>query len=349
MNLAGDVQEGPICLQADEPVGSAVRCMYAGCERVFKNKGGLARHQSAKHVVALHAPPLVRKLRKAHSVRFKANAVAMLRTSLLLICLKCGRGCPSESTDTSCSACGGECKRIHKNQHEVAEKLGVNPSLLSKWNKQTDRLYAQDKAIGRMRKVHRGPRRKYHDEEQALYMSFINMRVNLGLSVDHYWLRNEMWSILSHTRGEEHKANLCNGWLKRFCRYYRISDQMKTEKKYKSAVERAATIDQFHVDLMHLQRTMPQTDPTWGAYAPTNIWNADHVPLPFIVNFKRSLNPVGEDCWIAQMGASGLDKRQATIHLWYANFFLRSSVNTTFRQYSRGRRTSYGTLDHLSW
>ena len=53
----------------------------------------------------------------------------------------------------------------------------------------------------------------------------------------------------------------------------------------------------------------------YGRYTLENMWNADHVPLPFCINMKRSLNPKGEQCWIATVGASGLDKRQATIHL----------------------------------
>ena len=54
--------------------------------------------------------------------------------------------------------------------------------------------------------------------------------------------------------------------------------------------------------------------PYWGAYPPDRIWNADHIPAPFCVNLKRSLNPKAQPCWIAVVGPSGLDKRQATIH-----------------------------------
>ena len=239
----------------------------------------------------------------------------MMRMSLLLICLVCGISVPLDSPNKLCPHCGGVCTRKHTHQHEVAQHLGISPCLLSKWNREADKLNDQEKHQGTMLKVHRGPRRQYADEEEALWMSFVNMRVNLGYPVDHFWIKKEMSNLLATTRGEEGVV-LSNGWLGSWKNHYRVSEQVKTEKKYKSAVERLATVDEFHRDLKVLQRIMPQVSPTWGAYAPTNIWNADHVPLPFIINFKRSLNPIGKDCWIAQMGASGLDKRQATIHLW---------------------------------
>lgn len=199
----------------------------------------------------------------------------------------------------------------------VADELGISSGLLSQWKARSDQFIAQAANLGSVRKVHDGTPRQYQLEEEVLYMSFINKRQNIGFPIDHFWLRSEMNTILTHTRGPNHGAKLSKGWLNSFTALYNISSQLKTEKKKKSALERKPLIDQFHTDLMLIQRIMPQVDPVWGAYPPTNIWNADHVPLPFIVNFKRSLNPVGSDCWIAQFGASGLDKRQATIHLWY--------------------------------
>jgi hypothetical protein len=95
-----------------------------------------------------------------------------------------------------------------------------------------------------------------------------------------------------------------------------ISSQMRTEKKHKSAEERLVQIEQFHWDLQMVQRAHPQVCPIWGAFPPAKIWNADHIPLPFSVNLKRSLNTKGSDCWIVEVGPSGLDKRQATLHLW---------------------------------
>ena len=77
--------------------------------------------------------------------------------------------------------------------------------------------------------------------------------------------------------GANHVLQLSKGWLSGFCRRYNISNQMRTEKKFKSAVERMHVIDQFHRDVWYLQTTLPQMCPIWGAFPRENIWNADHI------------------------------------------------------------------------
>jgi hypothetical protein len=44
------------------------------------------------------------------------------------------------------------------------------------------------------------------------------------------------------------------------------------------------------------------------------MFHCDQIPIPFVFGGTRSKNPRGEQCRIAQPG-SGLDKRQATLHL----------------------------------
>jgi hypothetical protein len=168
-----------------------------------------------------------------------------------------------------------------------------------------------------MQKLHRGPLPTYPEEEDALYMAFINLRKNQGFPVDGYWLRAEMGNLLTLRYGSNHGFALSNGWLTGFLLRYEISDQLRTEKKYQSALERKFVIDQFFLDIRHIQ-TQPWLHqcPVWGAFPPSSQWNADHCPIPFVVNFKRSLNSKNTPCWIAHLGTSGLDKRQATIHLW---------------------------------
>ena len=309
-----------VTLQPAEAVGNSLTCAHAHCKgRVFKNNAALANHKKHKHydtLVAIpnSAPP--KRLRKSYSVRFKADAVALLRMSLLIMCLFCGTQLASAVQGLNCPECGSVCTSKVQHQRTVAEQLGVSPGLLSTWKYKADRFITQENSCPSSHKVHDGRPRPYHEEEEALFMSFVNKRKNVGYPIDHYWFRAEMASILAHTRGPHHNIQLSNGWLSSFTARYNITSQMKTEKKFKSAVERKPKIDQFHTDLAILQRTLPPQDPAWGAFAPSHIWNADHVPLPFIVNFNRSYNMEGQDCWIAQMGASGLDKRQATIHLW---------------------------------
>jgi hypothetical protein len=107
---------------------------------------------------------------------------------------------------------------------------------------------------------------------------------------------------------------MSNGWLYGFCNRFPITNQMTTEKKYKSVEERIPTIVDFHRKICAIQNIYPEVCPIWGAFPPNRIWNADHIPAPFAINLKRSLNPKGQPCWIAVVGPSGLDKRQATLH-----------------------------------
>jgi hypothetical protein len=39
-----------------------------------------------------------------------------------------------------------------------------------------------------------------------------------------------------------------------------------------------------------------QVCPIWGAFPPDRIWNADHVPAPFAVNMRKSLNMKVSGC-----------------------------------------------------
>jgi hypothetical protein len=48
---------------------------------------------------------------------------------------------------------------------------------------------------------------------------------------------------------------------------------------------------------------------------PCHIWNTDQIPMPFTLNPNRSHNVRNTPCWIAVVGPSGLDKRQATVQL----------------------------------
>ena len=55
--------------------------------------------------------------------------------------------------------------------------------------------------------------------------------------MDCYWLRSEFLQLLN-THHPGHEFRFSNGWLSGFCRRYLISNQMSTEKKYKSVEER---------------------------------------------------------------------------------------------------------------
>eukprot|EP00112_Aurelia_sp_Birch-Aquarium-sp1_P025127 Seg821.9 transcript_id=Seg821.9/GoldUCD/mRNA.D3Y31 product="hypothetical protein" protein_id=Seg821.9/GoldUCD/D3Y31 len=63
------------------------------------------------------------------------------------------------------------------------------------------------------------------------------------------------------------------------------------------------------------RRRRPTFDKKWGRWLPTNRWNVDQVPLPFINEQATTYAYKGSKAvWVAQP-SSGLDKRQATLQL----------------------------------
>jgi hypothetical protein len=156
----------------------------------------------------------------------------------------------------------------------------------------------------------------FEDCEDLLYRQFYSRRVYQGLPVSYRWLRRHFARLL---RAEKPpgwgRAKISVGWAIRFCRRYRISDQVKTNHKMLPLCERIPRIQKFHTWLIYgLQSSGPQRCPKYGRFPAKQMFYADQIPLPFVYGRARSLNPVGMDCWLAQPG-DGLNKRQATLHL----------------------------------
>jgi hypothetical protein len=259
-----------------------------------------------------------KKLRKSHTIRFKANVLHALRQALLVICLSCAAYAPGRP-ETTCLACGQEnCRPRIEYKYEVADEFGVHKSLLSKWKKKQDgfiEICSSYRKYSGYRKLHGGFAAYFPAVERKLYEKFLYRRTVKGLTVDGYWLRAEFRDLLNKEYGEDGwDFQLSNGWAGGFVRRFNISCQLRTEKKMRSAVERLASINSFHTNLAWVQRKYPQRCPVWGAFPPHMMWNADHIPMPFCINLKRSFNSKNSPCWIAVLGASGLDKRQCTVH-----------------------------------
>ena len=159
--------------------------------------------------------------------------------------------------------------------------------------------------------------------EDELYKRFIKRRFVVGKGVDDEWLKKTFRTLLNQMIPKDEKqrkrrdgCSISNGWVWGFKNRYRISNQCKTEKKSHSFAERRKSIKLFHRHIWKLQNLLlPRRDPTWGHFTPFDIYHMDQIPLPFTVNPKRSLNPIGKFCWLRDVGKSGLDKRQATIML----------------------------------
>jgi hypothetical protein len=271
-----------------------------------------------RHKIAFHND--IKPVRKAKicrtpkTLRFKIEVLDFLKESLKLVCVECGFFKPAHLYSNDCTCGQKDCEPRVRFAYQVADEAGITEAMLSKYIKNDSEEW-RELATDRPRcgKIHSGVRfnKEANDE---LYQLFLNRRKETGQPTDGYWLVHTFGEILA-AKWPNQRHPQSNRWLSRFCKRYHIGSLLKTEKKNKSVSERLPEITDFHRDIYLFQNHMPQICPIWGAYRPENIWNADHIPLPFSIDLKRSLNPKGEDCWIAVTGPSGLEKRQATLHL----------------------------------
>ena len=102
---------------------------------------------------------------------------------------------------------------------------------------------------------------------------------------------------------------------------YEISHRSRTNKKKDSAEECRAAIQSFHRTLRRALKTKRQRDSSalidakWGRCLPSQKYNVDQVPLPFVVNQSKTYAGKGsKQVWVSQP-MSGLEKRQATLQL----------------------------------
>ena len=256
--------------------------MYC-CGKLYVTKCSLSNHKMAFHktVASKHASNRkAKKSRKSHSMRFKASVLSFLQQSLLLVCLVCAVYQPADPYSNDCACGQKDCRPRVEHAYEVADEVGITKGMLSKWQKDDNELWhelAKDRPG--MLKVHTGTLYNVEANDE-LYEQIVYRRKVLGLSTDGYWIRQAMADILDE-KWPTQKHPKSNGWFSKFCKRNNLSFQLKTEKKNKSVTDRLELITHFHNDIYRLQNFFPQTCPIWGAYPPSRIWNADHVPLPF--------------------------------------------------------------------
>ena len=150
-------------------------------------------------------------------------------------------------------------------------------------------------------------------------MEFIWRRKVLGLKARDEWLKWAMKQILSSQQPLGWEAFRCsNGWLAGFKTRFAITARYATNIKQVPIATKLPLIKAFHVWLLRdLQMSLPPGGfacAKYGRFGPSQMFAMDQMPLPFVLDSKRTLNSVGEPVFILQP-KGGLDKRQATIHL----------------------------------
>lgn len=212
----------------------------------------------------------------------------------------------------------------YKSQKDCAFMEGIAKSLISKWVKQNPNLceYVTPRNKNKFRLM-LVSKSKYSEENDKLYEMFVFHRVCEGRKIDDKWLKEKMLELVKtgsdHSLEKDSKVFVAsNGWLTRWKKNYRVSSQMRTEKKPVSESGYEKVLLEFWKSMMELQQSEAKydiRDATFGRFGPSLMWNVDQVPLGFVPDRRASLNPMGTSCWIPSLGSSGLTKRVGTLIL----------------------------------
>lgn len=269
-----------------------MHCQYHCCNQKFKSAGAYYSHKLHRHKE--HPKKRRTQTRRRYSVKDKAKILIAAEYYLSFGIDKCIK--------------------------EVATRFNITGNLLNRWWKKRF-LYlalestkkAKTLALCKLKLMANG---KFQECGDELYMRFIFRRKLLGIPVDGYWLRSQMLSIVAEKQPPEWKKfKACTGWLYGWAQRYAVSSQVKTDKKSVSWEVRLPLLQQFWSHMRAVQQIDPPLCPIYGCFPASCIWNMDQLPMPFALNPKRSYNPKNSPCWICVVGSSGLDKRQATVHL----------------------------------
>ena len=205
----------------------------------------------------------------------------------------------------------------HNSQSLVAREEAIPLSTLNDWWRDRYAIYNRAAAhgVGSKRALYPSTGR-YPYEETLLYMRFLYRRLILRLPVSYSWLQRHMRRLVAKYSPTDCKGFTgSNGWVTGFCKRWRITRQCMTNKHKLSLEDRLGVIRRFHRWLIYeLQRSPPQRCPKYGRFPPELMFHMDQVPISFAPDIRRTLNPLGARCSIAQT-KSGDSKRMATMQV----------------------------------
>jgi hypothetical protein len=201
----------------------------------------------------------------------------------------------------------------------VAKEYKIHKSMVSRWVANSLHFESLEKKKDKARmKLGAGKHAQYPEQEDMLFDAVYIRRQLLGLWVDRYWLQDEMLEILRLTQPKGWQEFKCSsGWVSSFCRRYCITQQARTNKKDVPAAAKQPLVQEFHRQMLALQRSKhfsKPCDPVYGRFSPFHMFHADQSPCEWAMPGKRTLNIQNTPCWVWQPG-TGLDKRFITIHL----------------------------------
>jgi hypothetical protein len=204
----------------------------------------------------------------------------------------------------------------------TAHKLGIPKGTFDPWLADRDylfRVYLTYPFLRKSKRISVSSKGKYHEEEQELYLKFCYRRAVLKLPVSQEWLIGQFRKILTQKKPDGWDTyQYSDGWVCGFCVRFAICSRAMTNKKDQSILERLPDIRRFHRYLIYFLPRMSwfQQCPKYGAFAASNRYHMDQIPMPFVFSHKRTLHFKGAtEVAIRHPAGSGLDKRQCTLQL----------------------------------
>ena len=143
-----------------------------------------------------------------------------------------------------------------------------------------------------------------------------------GRGINFNWLWSKTQSIYRKQMKDETivvRKHAITTFLRRY--NVRMRSRQRNRKKSKEAC-REGLMKWHSITRERLIRTgggSETYDPKWGPFAPSQRFNVDQTPMPFVVDQKRTYEIIGpgqkhSKTWIGQP-AAGLDKRQCTLQV----------------------------------
>lgn len=206
--------------------------MCRECHRLFTSAGNLGRHlaHNPSHFQPVGISPSAGKpvrTRKRPTHLQKARVLADLKRL-------------EEATDPPCVCPKITIRKWHQ---------GYSKKNIQDWSRDRDQYFrAVAEGRGHMREIQVKSRVHFPVMENVLYMRFCWRRNVEGLKTSGLWLRFEMAEVLTEYKPNGWSTALCSeGWLAGFKKRYRISSQVRTNKKIAPIAERVPHLKKFHL------------------------------------------------------------------------------------------------------
>ena len=206
---------------------------------------------------------------------------------------------------------------------EVSQQTGIPTDTLGKWLKNRGVIIsaASDKKSQDLKQVYNRPWLKSLRNLEELLAAKIRERRRQGLKAKILWILSNAKQIrkmpLVVDQSLASRISLSRSWYySNFLPRYGFSIRRSSNRKQAEAGDAKPVLFQFHTDLFNKFKALPHSDCEFGHFSKRDIFNFDQVPLPFVCDGdNRTVDDKGSTrVWCRQPG-SGLEKRQATMHL----------------------------------